>query len=92
MDEPGRDRVVDHVADRGPEMFVVADLPRPEALLEEVALAAVAAIEPLRVESQHALHHPAQLRRRRHVDDHVEVRAEQRPCQQLDSEHLRGAM
>ena len=73
-------------------MFVVADLPRPEALLEEVAFAAMAPIEPLRVEPQHAVHHPTQLRRRRHLDDHVEVRAEQRPCQELDSEHLRGAM
>jgi hypothetical protein len=73
-------------------VILVADHPRPEALLEEMALPAVPAIEALRVEAEDAMHHPAQLTRRRHLHDHVEVRAEHGVRQKLDPEHLRCAM
>jgi hypothetical protein len=57
-----------------------------------MAFATVAAVESLRVEPQHPVHHSAQLRRRRRLDDHMEVRSEHRPRQQFDAEQLRCAM
>jgi hypothetical protein len=83
---------LEHVAHGRAEVLLVPDHPRPVPLFEEVALAFVAAIEALRIEAEHAVHHPTQLRRRRRLDDHVEVRPENRVRQELDSEHLRGAV
>jgi len=71
-------------------LFVV-DHPGPEALLEEVALPAVPAVEPLRVQAVQAVHHRRQLLARS-LDDEVVVRAHQAPREQADAEQPGGLL
>lgn len=66
-------------------MSVVADDPRLEPLLEEVALSPVALVEALRVEADEPVH-PRRDAGETPFDDHVVVRAEQAPRVQPDAE------
>jgi hypothetical protein len=76
--ESRRDGVGEHVLDRVPEVVLVDDHRRGEAVAEEVAVAVVPAVELLRVRAVHALH-PGGERREHALDDEVEVRVEQAP-------------
>jgi len=76
--EAGRDRVGEHVPDRIPEVVVVEDDRRGEAVAEEVAVPVMPAVERLGMSAVHPLHHHRE-RRKHALDDEVEVRVEQAP-------------
>jgi hypothetical protein len=72
------DRVREDVLERVPQMLVVADHRRGEAVAEEVSLAAVATVELLRVDAVHPLH-PRRQRGELALRDEVEVRVQEAP-------------
>jgi hypothetical protein len=76
--EPEAGRVVVDVRDHPVEVALVRDHTRLEAVLEEVAVADVAAVEAHGVEAVQPLHPPRELRLRR-LDQDVEVVVEQVP-------------
>jgi hypothetical protein len=76
FDEAGRDRVLADVLERGAEVLVGVDHPGREAPAPEVAVTAVAEVEPLRIATVQVLHPARELLLRR-LDDEVVVRPHQ---------------
>jgi hypothetical protein len=74
FDESSRDGVLADVLERSGEMVVAVDHPRGEASAPEMAMAAVPAVETLRVAAVEVLH-PARELLLRGLDDQVVVRA-----------------
>jgi hypothetical protein len=70
-------------------VLLVADDPRPEALLEQVPLSAMPAVEPLGVQAVQPVHHRGQLLTRA-LDDQVVVRSEHRPGDEAHTEQVGG--
>jgi hypothetical protein len=85
LDEPGADRVVEHVVDRSREVFFVADHPRPEAFGEERAEASVAGVVLAGVVAVQPLHRLRELFRLG-LDDDVVVGRHQAPGLQAEAE------
>jgi hypothetical protein len=76
LDESGGDGILADILDRGGEVFVALDDPRGEAPAPEVAVAAVAQVEPLGIAAVQVLH-PTRETRLRRLDEQVVVRAHQ---------------
>jgi hypothetical protein len=70
-------------------VLLVPDHPGAEALLVQVALAAVSAVEALRVDAEQPVHRGRDLRARR-FEDQVEVAAEQTPGVDAQAKALLG--
>jgi hypothetical protein len=68
-------------------VLLVVDHPRREPLFEQMALSAVPSIEPLGVDAEQAVHREGELLLAA-LDNEVEVRSEQTPCVQAESEAL----
>jgi hypothetical protein len=72
-------------------VLLVLDHPRREALLEEMALAPVSAVEALRVDADQPVHRGGELPLGA-LRDHVEVRTHHAPRVQADTEQPRGLL
>jgi hypothetical protein len=72
-------------------MLLVVDHPRREPLLEQMALPAVSAVEPLGVEADQPVHRCRELGLPA-LDDDVEMRAEQAPRVEPQPEELHGLL
>jgi hypothetical protein len=70
------ERIVEDVLDRVAVLLLRLDHPRPEALAEDVILAAVACVEGLRILAVQVAHPLGQVRLRR-LDEQVVVVAQQ---------------
>jgi len=76
FDEPCGNRVLADVFERGADVLVAVDDPRGEASSPQMAVAAVAEVEPLRVAAVQVLHAARELLLRR-LDEQVVVGAHQ---------------